>query len=336
MIKSYFLAAICLALTLNTIGQVNLNNGLMAYYSFDGMTNDLSGNNHNPTTSNSPSLVDDCQGNTQSAYHFNGIDEYLEIPNDVQIDFDISEEFAFSLWIKAPTIQNTTYTVSDIISKWTTGLSDAYSYSLRINSENNTSPGKIIVARYDGACSNVTKIESTTAYNDNQWHNIIFQKDSMDSLSLYIDGLLVEKIEDVVTCSVLNNENILLGMRSLSNPSSDNPYEGSIDDLRIYNRVLNSAEIDYLANNCSFADVEDRSFINSHLVEIYPNPVIGNEIFVNNNSNKSVERIFLRSLDGKYVTEIEGNLLPELSSGSYIINIEFSDKMNAQKRIIIL
>ncbi|MFT6441493.1 MAG: hypothetical protein ACJASQ_004292 [Crocinitomicaceae bacterium] len=336
MIKSYFLATICLALTLNTNGQINLNNGLMAYYSFDGMTNDISGNNHNPTTNNSPSLVDDCQGNTQSAYHFNGVDEYLEIPNDGQIDFDNSDEFAFSLWIKAPIVQNTSYTVSDIISKWGTGLSDVYSYTLRINSENNASPGTIVVARYDGACANVSKIQSTIAYNDNQWHNVIFQKDNVDSLELYIDGLLVEKIEDVVSCSVLNSDNILLGMRSTSNPASDNPYEGSIDDLRIYNRPLNSAEIDFLASNCSFAEVEDISFVNSHLIDIYPNPLSGNEIYINNYSGKSIDRIFLQNLDGKYLIEIEDNLVPELPEGSYIISIEFSDKLMVQKRIIIL
>ena len=51
--------------------QVNLNQGLVAYYPFNGNANDVSGNNINGVVSNA-TLTTDKFGASNSAYDFNG------------------------------------------------------------------------------------------------------------------------------------------------------------------------------------------------------------------------------------------------------------------------
>jgi hypothetical protein len=50
---------------------------LEAWWSFDGNANDLSGNANNFTNNGSASLTADRNGTVNSAYDFNGIDQYL-------------------------------------------------------------------------------------------------------------------------------------------------------------------------------------------------------------------------------------------------------------------
>ena len=162
--------------------QVNLENGLVAFYPFNGNTDDESGNNQHAAIVNTPILGVDCKNSPKSAYYFDGINDYIEVPNNSNINFGISDSFAISVWIKAPFEQaNSVGTVSDILSKWSANLTQPYSYTIRINNQNNNKPGAIVVARYDGnenSCNNSSKIESNILLNDNRWHNIIFQKGS--------------------------------------------------------------------------------------------------------------------------------------------------------------
>ena len=55
------------------LSQINLNQGLVAYYPFNGNANDASGNGNNAIFNNA-TLAADRLGNANSAYSFNGID----------------------------------------------------------------------------------------------------------------------------------------------------------------------------------------------------------------------------------------------------------------------
>ena len=80
-----------------SFGQVNLNLGLKAYYPFSGNANDVSGNNNNPIFNNA-ALVNDRFGNTNSAYHFNGINNYMQIPNSPTLNF--ANQISLVAWVK--------------------------------------------------------------------------------------------------------------------------------------------------------------------------------------------------------------------------------------------
>ena len=61
--------------------QVNLANGLIAYYPFSGNANDASGNGNNAVFNNA-TLTTDRFGNPNSAYYFDGVSNYIQIPDD--------------------------------------------------------------------------------------------------------------------------------------------------------------------------------------------------------------------------------------------------------------
>ena len=54
-----------------------INDGLVAYYPFDGNAHDASGNGYNGTVYGNPQFID---GKTGSAMKFDGIDDYVSLP----------------------------------------------------------------------------------------------------------------------------------------------------------------------------------------------------------------------------------------------------------------
>ncbi len=74
----------------------NLNEGLVAYYPFNGNAKDASGN-ENDGEVHGATLTEDRFGNVRSAAGFDGIDDYISASN-VLPRFDVG---SFSLWVKA-------------------------------------------------------------------------------------------------------------------------------------------------------------------------------------------------------------------------------------------
>src|SRR4051812_11254471 len=90
---------VLLFLLISKIGtaQVNLNLGLKAYYPFTGNANDVSGNNNNPVFNNA-TLTSDRLGNANSAYHFNGTNNYMQIPNSPMLN--TTNKMSIVAWVK--------------------------------------------------------------------------------------------------------------------------------------------------------------------------------------------------------------------------------------------
>ncbi|MEM1216063.1 MAG: LamG-like jellyroll fold domain-containing protein [Bacteroidota bacterium] len=327
-------AFLFLSVNFQALAQVNLTDGLVAFYPFDGNANDESGNGLTATIIDSPVLIAGCDNTPGSAFYFDGVDDYIEVASTMSLNLSSSAEFAVSVWIKAPQAQApSSGTVSDIISKWSSAnLANPYSYTVRINNQNHESPGAIVVARYDGTCANISKIESTQSLNDDEWHNLIFQKESDDFLKLYIDGQLEGATEDLVNCSVNNAENLLFGLRSRSNPNSIHPYRGGIDDIRLYNRALTADEIDAIADK-SITHVQEWSL--DRKVIIYPNPPLNNEIHVKGVAPEDILCMELFDLSGRLVTLIRANQIPSVAPGVYVLKLTFKDTRVHTDKIVI-
>ncbi len=79
-----------------SFSQIDLDNGLVAYYPFNGNANDASGNGNNAVFNNA-TLTSDRLGVPNSAYYFNGVDNYIRIPNSPSIIPRIKSHYAFLL-----------------------------------------------------------------------------------------------------------------------------------------------------------------------------------------------------------------------------------------------
>jgi hypothetical protein len=91
----YFLSIAFLFILFNLSAQVNLNNGLVAYYPFNGNANDASGNNNTASLINGTTFGTDRNGTPNTAAAFDGIDDYISVQDNGVFSTQI---FSIVLW----------------------------------------------------------------------------------------------------------------------------------------------------------------------------------------------------------------------------------------------
>src|SRR5690606_24338055 len=77
---------------------IDLSGGLVAYYPFNGDALDHSGNDFHAEVFNA-TLDFDRKGFPNSAYAFDGQNDYLRVPHHPVLNF--SNNFSISVWVKA-------------------------------------------------------------------------------------------------------------------------------------------------------------------------------------------------------------------------------------------
>jgi gliding motility-associated-like protein len=232
---------------------VNLKNGLVACYPFNANAKDESGNNNNGTINGGVSLTADRFGKANSAYTFNGIDGFINVPDAPSLKF---EQISIAMWIKATQFREFTNSVRswdryggpicrDVRPQGTwSGFTTATSHGLL----------RISVAMADKTASQLG-IENSVDLD--VWDFIVFMID--DGVEkIYRNGILVVN-EPLNKGKKMhpNTEPIFIG-RAFWLPSQvqlDTYFTGQIDDIHIYNRPLNEDEIKALYNGISPASI---------------------------------------------------------------------------------
>jgi hypothetical protein len=241
MKKHYTILFILLASWTLSYGQSIPNyipvNGLVGWWPFNGNADDMSSNNYIGIV-NGASLTIDRFGVTNSAYSFNGIDNYIQT-NAPGIGGTNSRSISF--WIK--TDNSSIQTPIDYYG----GTGSAFQPIL-----NSPCPGLGV----DGNSGVVTRGNENLI--NNQWHHCVLVFDqqvatTISEVQIYIDG----EIQSTVTCSALN-PNVIIntdnpGIFVFGKTTSDVRYvDGEIDDIGIWERALTEQEIIDLYNavNC--------------------------------------------------------------------------------------
>ena len=78
-----------------------ITSGLIAYYPFDGNASDMSGNGYDGTV-NGPTLGADRKGTASMAYNFDGVDDYISIPDLMDNKLDLT----ISAWVNVNSLSN--------------------------------------------------------------------------------------------------------------------------------------------------------------------------------------------------------------------------------------
>ena len=175
---------------------------------------------------------------------FNGTNSAIEINNTTNNWFNtFDNDFAISLWM---TPYSTAVTQS-IISKAyylnndTATILSSYPFDMYYTS------ASLTVKRYDGI---YTSTLSTHINNLNQNYHIVYQKTG-SNLQIYKDGTLISTVVDTTVNKVSNNYSIFVGAPgygySLISTESPSPFNGAIDEVRIYGRALKPSEITSLS-----------------------------------------------------------------------------------------
>lgn len=259
-----------LGLTVLTMAQNVPNyvptNGLIGWWPFNGNANDESGNANNGLV-NGATLTSDRFNNSNTAYNFDGINDYISINNQ----FDLANR-TFNFWFNPTSITPITGTL--IVSdnpQLQYGLTQAR--VIKVNNEDIVQIGTGLAAGdYLG-----------TSTNTNNWQMLTYVR-TTDSVTLFLNGIFVASTSQIgsYTSNVGNTELIIGTDRNLLYDF----YEGNIDDIGIWNRALTQQEITDLfnANICyQTITVTDTLLINmgitgfnpvtyNNTIKIYPNP----------------------------------------------------------------
>ncbi|MGB4843867.1 MAG: LamG domain-containing protein [Ferruginibacter sp.] len=232
--KTTFLSILVL-ITSQSFSQVNLNLGLKAYYPFSGNAKDESGFNNNPVFNNA-TLTADRFGNPKSAYHFNGKNNYMKVANSASLN--MANKLSISLWVK-PTGFYTGKCYNNILLMKGDADYLAGNYSLRFSDVYTGCdyPTTKNERFFDG----FTSIATYPLVKLNQWYHVVLTFDGKNS-SLYVNCVLQAKT--AFNAGFTNQYDLFIGHLN----SNQFPYwlNGDLDEIRIYNRALNSEEIQAL------------------------------------------------------------------------------------------
>jgi hypothetical protein len=78
------------------------------------------------------------------------------------------------------------------------------------------------------------------------WHNAVFVRNvALDTLYLYVDGVLITSITDGTTGTMANNQNVWIGLSAYTGASINGSYpvNGQIGQSLIYNTALTATQV---------------------------------------------------------------------------------------------
>jgi len=236
----------CLFLT-TVLAYAAPKNGLVAHYKLDGNALDASINKNHGSVFQAKSALD-RNGKSGGALSFDGIDDYVSLPDVDNLDFSINQDFSISIWVKVDSLQKDLDQVdNEIVEKWS-GI-DGYPYVIRyLNQKDKALHGKISVARFGGWNNggDFAGVTSKQKINDGFFHHIVLIK-SEGMLYLYIDNNIDSCFKDLTSADTTNNSPVYIGRRG-SNDAHDNFLSGVVDELIFYNRSLSLKEVGQLYN----------------------------------------------------------------------------------------
>ena len=200
----------------------------IATYQLDGNANDLSGNY--PGT---PTDVSYGVGEFDLAGVFNGSSSYVEILNS---NYDVRGNFSLSLWFNLNDLSANQTLFAKILNTSEKPL------TIRVLTD-----GRLLVEQ-EGNNSNYNKFSTNTVSAGN-WYNLVWTADASFNGELFINKVSF-LTTNPGTVNINNGVPSLIGIMgapgSVYNGSS--PFNGSIDQVRIFNKALSAGEVTTLYN----------------------------------------------------------------------------------------
>ena len=215
-------------------------NGLVGWWPFNGNANDESGNGNNGTN-NGATLTIDRNGIANSAYSFDGVDDYI---------IGLSNSF--------PTNQRTVsvWFFSNNIGIGNLGRGvlgyggNTCGQSWNMHLDNPGSPLGSDSYEVNTHCNvfSVTSSYGSLIPNGN-WHNWVVTTDPSGTY-FYLDGVIINSSNSFINNTVAINKNFVFGIfpnengigASINEPNNT-VWNGMIDDIGIWNRALTPQEI---------------------------------------------------------------------------------------------
>ena len=169
-------------------------------------------------------------GKFGKALSFDGSDDYVDLGDILDMG---SSDFTISAWIE------TTNSSGSVVCKYW-GVNYQRSYWFYV-----TSDKLKFVSSKDGVSA--SNVEGNTVVTDGKWHHVAVVKEGTTA-TLYLDGS--PDGSGAAYSSLYNNPNpLVIGIAKKTDGTLGTPFNGLIDEVRIYKRALSEGEIQMLYYN---------------------------------------------------------------------------------------
>ena len=211
---------------------------LQAQYQFEGNASDSSGKGHNGTAMGGPLFA---AGKIGQAISLDGVDDYVNIDGYKGILADangVQQPFTITAWVKSTSTGDAT------IVCWGSSA-NGQRVDFRLGA------GKLRVEHGNG------NLQGNSVLADDQWHHVtvtVAQNASISypAVKLYLDGTDdSQTTTDPDTFNIVASVDVTMGRRGTND---DRSFQGLIDDVRIYDRVLTQEEVASLAGRTKAFD----------------------------------------------------------------------------------
>ncbi|MBL7144044.1 MAG: LamG domain-containing protein [Phycisphaerae bacterium] len=213
----------------------NTEAGLVGHWRLDGSAADSSGNGHDGEIFGEPKWVD---GKIGGAMEIDG-DDWIEVPGTSAAEgfAALEGQVTWTAWFKT----SNSGVINTLIAQGPAGAAH-----IQGNRSINIEASGVIMIRAHSVGA-LTSLNSTAVVNDGEWHyvavTIAFETDGTnDTMKVYIDGDLS-----------IGYETNTVDINQHSGPAADfivtfgargtTPFNGLIDDVRIYDHALSEVEI---------------------------------------------------------------------------------------------
>ncbi len=289
-------------------------NGLVGWWPFNGNANDESGNGNNGTV-NGAILTNDRNGVYNKAFKFLGnqsTQDYIITNNPI----NNQNSFSISYWVGR----------SDIIDdRW----------QLMISNNDNFTGSYELISLSDNICFRNYKVnginfeikQKVTIPNNISFHVCITSDDI--STKLFINGILYQ--EDKTLKIQPKDGYFYIGKHSNFNVTTNTSFNGTLDDIAIYNRALTQQEISALYSGTSASTLSSTKVFVDAPATVKQNETL--ELAIGTEALNTADNVISFQTDFAYdstrYTYEGNNLVGTLNSnGTVVVNSTKKGKLN--------
>jgi len=225
-----------ISLETRTANNYNLTGDLIGLWSFNN--DNLSSAINELKDHNATCVAGDCpdwseqNGTVGEGAFFDCVNQdRMSIPSSS--DFEVgNNSWSISAWSK---IYGSSTSARDIFSKYNSGDSSGFSVAYKQNTDT-------IYCYTGGSAGEYTTVTDAT-FDDGNWHHVVCQRYNLTNLRIHVDGVLLKDYASATLDTVSNGVAPTIGDLPAI---ASREWCGSIDELKFYNKSLETSEIQNL------------------------------------------------------------------------------------------
>lgn len=226
--------------------------GLIAHWDMDGTVNDVSGHGHNGSPT-ALTLAADRFGRPNKAYSFNGTSSVVTVPyaSDLQLS-----NYSICAILKPTGFYSGLCQGNFILTRGTFMTAGSYTLQYQDNMNDGIDCNAFDATKFNfcanaGSCAPPTVPDwaYTPTIAGNNWYRVIATWDGVQ-FKIFVNGVLKNTAVSTTGTFGTSTDGLSIGKSIFDGATYPYPVTGVIDDIRIYDRLLNDSEVIHYGDTC--------------------------------------------------------------------------------------